>query len=247
MSTQMLDELKNDFYTLWSQYLLSGEKSAVVYDIAKLAELGQIDAQAKWYLIAGNRINDEINRQTKFLLDNNDYRQIMVGANKCYSTEKFVLKGLLNKLKTDDTRDGLNIARCDIADLGYYQNLMKATKILNEMMMSGKASLIDNEMYLEILNQNPLCKPEDLKDYRKVRSALAVQHIKDKSNPEYAFALAMNYRTFGVNPKNIKKSNVLLQRLAHRKLSHTFLNFRGPNVRINYDQNVNTKKPYIAY
>ena len=247
MLTKDFNELDNDYITLWSQYLLSREKQAITYDLAKLAELGQINAQAKWYLIAGNRINDEINRQTKNMLSTTDYHQLMVNANKCYNSERFALKTLVEKLKTEDTRDAINIARCDISDLGYYQNIIKAIKTLNEMMMSGKASLLDNENYLEILNQNPLCKPEDVKDYRKVRSALAVQHIKDKSNPVYAFALALNYRTFGVNPKNMKKSNTLLQRLATRKLSKTFLEYRGPNVRVDYSVAPEKFSPVLSF
>ena len=213
--------------------------------------VGRGEVGAKKTAMLFNQLNPKIIESSMLTIYKTSelYQEIQKGNWKEESEiEKLIeLKTLVEKLKTEDTRDAINIAKCDITDLGYYQNIMKAIKTLNEMMMSGKASLIDNEMYLEILNQNPLCKPEDVKDYRKVRSALAVQHVKDKSNPVYAFALALNYRTFGVNPKNMKKSNILLQRLSTRKLSKTFLEYRGPNVREDYSISHEKFSPILSY
>ena len=46
------NELDNDFVTLWSKKIVSGEDTLIFKDLTKLAELGQINAVQSWYLIA---------------------------------------------------------------------------------------------------------------------------------------------------------------------------------------------------
>jgi len=232
-------ELDNDFITIWSHYILSQSKSAAFYEVAKLAELGQLDAQQKWFLISGNLQCDAVNRQVKEYKTDN-YMQCLVLANKYYNAEKDLLKLLLTDMKNQDTKAGFQSYRFDITQLNYYRYLSRAISLCDEKIKSGNGTLIDQEMYLEMVLQNPLHEEEDLKNYRKVRSALACEYYKDNSNSEVAFALAMNYRNFGKKKLNLHKSNLILQRLSQRKLSRTYENHRGPHVRVSEDKNVAT-------
>ena len=57
------NELDNDFVTIWSKFLLTEDKAAIVNEIEALAELGQINAVQSWYLVRQgrpNKIIDEI-------------------------------------------------------------------------------------------------------------------------------------------------------------------------------------------
>ncbi len=230
-------ELDNDFITIWSHYILSQSKSAAFYEVAKLAELGQLDAQQKWFLISGNLQCDAVNRQVKEY-KTDDYMQCLVLANKYYNAEKDVLKMLIKDMKSQDTKAGYQSYRFDITQLNYYRYLSQAISLCDEKIKSGNGTLFDQEMYLEMMLQNPLHTDEDLKNYRKVRSALACEYCKDKSDPKIAFALSMNYRNFGRKKINTYKSNLILQRLSQRKLSKTYENHRGPSVRVNEDKNI---------
>lgn len=57
------NELDNDFVTIWSKFLLTEDKAAIVNEIEALAELGQINAVQSWFLVRQgrpNKIIDEI-------------------------------------------------------------------------------------------------------------------------------------------------------------------------------------------
>lgn len=129
--------------------------------------------------------------------------------------------------KSDSECDALKF---NIIDLPFYTHLTNAINLCEEKLKSGRGDLLDRERLLEMYTFNPLHTQEDVKDYRRVRSALAIEHWKDKSNPAYAFALAQNYRLFNPNEKNNKKSKDLFDRLTHLKPSKSFMGFRGPNI-----------------
>ena len=56
------NELDNDFITLWSKFLLTNDKKAIIDGIEALAELGQINAVQSWYLINQGKQNKNIDK-----------------------------------------------------------------------------------------------------------------------------------------------------------------------------------------
>ena len=69
------NELDNDFVTLWSKKIVSGEDTLIFKDLTKLAELGQINAIQSWYLLAKD--NDD-----NAVIDNNVENLGNGGANE---------------------------------------------------------------------------------------------------------------------------------------------------------------------
>ena len=56
------NELDNDFITLWSKFLLTNDKKAIIDGIEALAEMGQINAVQSWYLINQGTQNKNIDK-----------------------------------------------------------------------------------------------------------------------------------------------------------------------------------------
>lgn len=229
MDAKNLTELDIDFIYLCAVYETSRSKSAPYYDMAKLAEMGSVYAQQKWFEIS--KPNDTLvlleKQIGKYNLD--EYETQFLLALRNYRKEKHIVESTLKKMKKAKTEGEYASLKFDITELSFYGHLTKAITLCEEKIKSGKGDLLDREQHLEMCMFNPLHSDEDIQGYRKVRSALAIEHFKDKNNPAYSLALAKNFRLFNPNMKNIKKSKLLLEKLTHIKPSKTFMRFRGPN------------------
>ncbi len=202
-------------------------KTAVVKDIEKLAEMGHLDAQALWYKVCDKQRNIRIDAIVDGY-DEDDYRKIYAKACKAYYTEEKMQHIVLKtKLNGEDNVDRRTVINSEIMDLKSRDYLIKAINKCREKIESGKATLLDKERRFEMIRKSPFEIAEDVEKY-SLGSKPFVLYNENKSDPIAAHIFASNYTTKNPNHKN-EIVNSIFSRLAGCKLAKDFLEYRGPN------------------
>lgn len=224
------DEMDLDYIALYSVYQTNSSKnknkSAIVKDVEKLAEMGNPEAQALWYKICGKQENYKIDKMVESY-DNSDYRKLYAKACKAYHEEKIQHIILKTKLESEDNIGHRTVLTSEIMDLKSHNYLVMAINKCREKIEMGKASLLDKERRFEMIRKSPFQMGDDVKAYN-LGSKPYCLYKDNKSDPMCAFIFASNYATSRPNNKN-QIINGIFKRLAGHKLSKNFNEYRGPN------------------
>lgn len=224
------DEMDLDYIALYSVYHTNSSKnknkSAIVKDVEKLAEMGNPEAQALWYKICEKQTNRKIDGMVDSY-DESDYRKIYAKACKAYHEEKIKHAILKTKLESEDNVGRRAMLDGEIMDLKSHGYLVMAINKCREMIETGKASLLDKERRFEMIRKSPFPINDDIKTY-SLGSKPYTLYKDNKSDPMCAFIFASNYATSRPNHKN-QTINGIFKRLAGHKLSKGFTEYRGPN------------------
>ena len=241
------NELDNDFVTLWSKKIVSGEDTLIFRDLTKLAELGQINAMQSWYLLAKKDDDNAI-------IDNNVSNLGNGGANELLAIahEDFFKNDRLAQMCAWD----------EMASWGYFINRTeRQEQEFDDLKYEIKSSTYGNyyvtaiEMYYDNYEKthNPLSLERfyemmagrtdmhkklfsidarrSIIEFRKLRKTLLEMYQQDKNNVAVAFALGKNLTLFKANDKLKALGNQILTELSKRELSKTLQDYevKGTN------------------
>lgn len=223
--------LDNDFITLWSREIVSGETSVIFEDLTKLAELGQINAIQSWYLFAEKKDDNAV-------IDNNVKNLGRCGANELlakanydfYKNDRWrQLCQWYKRRKQSMSRqvEDYEVCGCDYIRKGKsateaYYNQYKQTNSMLMLerfyeMMNGR-SVIHKAIY--DIYQSP-----SKIEFNKLRKALLMQYEKNPNNVAVAFALGKNLTLFKANDKLKELGIEILTKLGNRELSPILRNY----------------------
>ena len=229
------NELDNDFITLWSKFLLTNDKKAVVDGIEALAELGQINAVQSWYLVKQNQGNRNIDNIVRSYNGSN-FNEFWAMANAInpQTTAKeidelwdWVKKYCEEYLVSEEYVFNNNLtSNCD-----YFRYLSTAINLASNI----KNNLYVDERVAEMLvsYHHVLPIPPD-KRYIKLAKRVARDALKQmeyilnkqenvyeflKNTPQLAFAVAKNHLFFSKKEKEIQFATDVLTDLSNRELS----------------------------
>lgn len=240
------NELDNDFVTLWSKKLVSGEDSLIFEDLTKLAELGQINAIQSWYLLAKDNDDNAVVDNIVSNLGNCGANEMLAIAHK-----NFFKGDILSKInewnylydmgymgRSDEQDDKLVYCARGIknslygnyfklATEAYYHNY---TSTLNPLML---------ERFYEMMQGRSLFHKQWIKidcvasgrTFRKLRKTLLERYEQDKNNVAVAYALGKNLTLFKSRVFQKAMGSQILTELSNRELSKTLQNYQVKGTR----------------
>lgn len=233
------NELDNDFVTLWSKKIVSGEDTLIFRDLTKLAELGQINAIQSWYLLAKDNDDNSVIDNLVSNLGNGGANEQLAIAHKDYfkndRLSQMCAWGKLNSLGLDRTvtQDneyiGLRYKILGSAYGNYYKLAIEMyysnyETTLNPLalerfyeMMGGRTKLHKKLISVDVRASS--------KEFRKLRKTLLEMYEQDKNNVAVAFALGKNLTLFKANNKLKTLGNQILTDLSKRELSKTLQDY----------------------
>ena len=92
------NELDQDFITCYSRYILAADERAIINDLEKLAEQGQINAIQTWYSLKKVGDNPKIDKLAESLsLSSHNERYVKMKMNRISESEKEYLRELTIK------------------------------------------------------------------------------------------------------------------------------------------------------
>ncbi|MBQ8522295.1 MAG: hypothetical protein IJ458_01365 [Clostridia bacterium] len=234
------NELDNDFVTLWSKKIVSGEDTLIFKDLTKLAELGQINAIQSWYLLAKDNDDNAVIDNNVENLGNGGANEMLAIAHKdffkndrliqmnewaelhnlgyivrdSYEEEGFLTLGSVIKNSVYGSYSKLSIEM-------YYNNYEKTHNPLSlerfYEMMGGRTAvdkaLIDIDQSTSSI------------EFKQLRKTLLEMYEQDKNNVAVAFALGKNLTLFKANSKLKVLGNQILTELSKRELSKTLQDY----------------------
>ena len=234
------NELDNDFVTLWSKKIVSGEDTLIFKDLTKLAELGQINAIQSWYLLAKDNDDNAVIDNNVENLGNGGANEMLAIAHKdffkndrliqmnewaelhnlgyivrdSYEEEGFLTLGSVIKNSVYGSYSKLSIEM-------YYNNYEKTHNPLSlerfYEMMGGRTAvdkaLIDIDQSTSSI------------EFKQLRKTLLEMYEQDKNNVAVAFALGKNLTLFKANSKLKALGNQILTELSKRELSKTLQDY----------------------
>lgn len=102
------NELDQDFITCYSRYILAADERAIINDLEKLAEQGQINAIQTWYSLKKVGDNPKIDKLAESLsLSSHNERYVKMKMNRISESEKEYLRELTIKA---DEREPILVA-----------------------------------------------------------------------------------------------------------------------------------------
>jgi len=232
--------LDDDFITVWSKYMLTLNEDEMMPAITALAEMGQLNAVAKWYL---HKNPSEHNPKIDLVADRvNGYgiNDTLVLAAREMARNKIKYQGV--KIEIDRYRAIMKGERGTLGFVGpktlkavsqvqallnkleysdYGRHLHYALALVNFAKQADKNNMLLNQKGLEIrLNEPYLFVKPSRKEIRRVRKGLMVEHVKNPGSAKTKYSLACNYL---MNPSSQKQKNTakdMLAELASRPLSN---------------------------
>lgn len=197
-----MNELNNDYITLWSRYFFSDAKAEVLKQLEVMAEMGQINAIQSWYelhyvgentkidaIAETMRAEDDFNHQYAkglYLFKKpevqKEYYDLRRKMGKCmYASNRTKKKGLASLY----TEEAIKLARqvMDLAPVKHYQKAYEMALELGKEYQSGVFFERANEIMATIRNYHPL--PEKQIELNKdiCKSNKEIRRILEK---EYA-------------------------------------------------------------
>lgn len=233
------NELDNDFVTLWSKRIVSGEVSLIFTDLTKLAELGQINAVQSWYLLAKGNDDNAVIDNIVSNLGNGGANELLAIAHKDFfvndrltqmcAWEKSSILGFEGTEEHDEKVLDLKYkiqsseyANCyKLAIEMYYDNYEKTHNPLSlerfYEMMVGRTDLHKKLFVIEARASSI--------EFRKLRKTLLEMYEQDKNNVAVAFALGKTLTLFKSNNSLKALGSQILTDLSKRELSKTLENY----------------------
>ena len=209
MLEKNLNELDNDFITLWSKYLTTGNLN--LDTLTRLAELGQVNAIQEYYLNEEDAMfpNHTIAKNCEKLGNDFNGRYAKACGNYLINTRE----------NPRATRMFLN---------GPMGEMAKAL-VLAKMDYEEKGNELSGETYLEMLYSLSEANLDEnaLRDLSKL--AVEIREKLEKGyerlgEPQYAFAIGKNMFLIGETAEILKGGENLLKELANREYSKKLTN-----------------------
>ena len=234
------NELDNDFVTLWSKKIVSGEDTLIFKDLTKLAELGQINAMQSWYLLAKDNDDNAVIDNNVSNLGNSGANELLAIAHKDYfkndrlsqMCEYDEIHSLGYYIRTDDEDREMNYLKQKIqyspygnysglAIEMYYNNYETTHNPLSlerfYEMMGGRTEL-DKKLF-------PVDARASSREFRKLRKTLLEMYEQDKNNVAVAYALGKNLTLFKSSMLLTAMGSRILTELSKRELSKTLQDY----------------------
>jgi len=234
------NELDNDFVTLWSKKIVSGEDSLIFRDLTKLAELGQINAIQSWYLLAKDNDDNTVIDNLVSNLGNGGANELLATANKdLFNNDRwseidewswlhsFGYMGRDSEeearflILSSSIRDCVFARYSKLAIENYYNNYKNTNNPLElerfYEMMAGRTSVYKKLVYIEAYASG--------REFKKLRKTLIEMYEQDKNNVAVAFALGKNLTLFKANSKLKSLGSQILTDLSKCKLSQTLQDY----------------------
>ena len=204
--------LDNDFVTLWSKYLTTGNLN--LETLAMLAELGQVNAIQAYYLkecdeplFPNYTIGDKCEALPK------DYSGRLAKINMEYGS-RFPARPDANDVFLDK----------------FYGEIVKVLT-LAKIEYEENNNVMAGEDYLEMLYEE-IYNPENADPRRNID--ILAKEVREKlqekyfslAEPQYAFALGKNMMYFAENKDMFKDGIAMLQDLAKRNYSKKFTKYQ---------------------
>ncbi|MBO5910261.1 MAG: hypothetical protein J6Q15_01995, partial [Clostridia bacterium] len=234
------NELDNDFVTLWSKKIVSGEDTLIFKDLTKLAELGQVNAIQSWYLLAKDNDDNHVIDNLVSNLGNGGANELLAIAHKDYfkndrlaqmcAWDEMASWGYFSRTEKED--EDLHNLRYEIqsSEYGncyrlatdmYYHNYKNTHNPLSlERFYEMMAARTDVHKSLLHIDQRASSI-----EFRKLRKTLLEMYEQDKNNVAVAFALGKNLTLFKSNSKLKALGSKILTELSKRELSKTLQDY----------------------
>lgn len=239
------NELDNDFVTLWSKRIVSGEDSLIFEDLTKLAELGQINAIQSWYILAKRGDDNAVIDNLVDNLGSSGANELLAIAHKDFfvndrlaqmcAWDKLRILGFEGTEEHDEkvldlrykirSNEYVNCYRLAIEMYyGNYKNTLNplALERFYEM-MAGRTKLHKKLISVDV-------RPSG-RTFRKLRKALLEMYEQDKSNVAVAYALGKNLALFKSSLFQKAMGSQILTELSNRELSKTLQNYQVKGTR----------------
>ncbi len=232
------NELDNDFVTLWSKKIVSGEDTIIFRDLTKLAELGQINALQSWYLLAKDNDDNAVIDNIVDNLGNSGANELLAIAHKdFFKNDRWKQMCAWGEMPgfwtaTSEEEREADELRCEILSSPYgnysglaiemyYNNYEKTHNplVLERFyeMMGGRTELDKKLISIDVRASSI--------EFRKLRKTLLEMYEQDKNNVAAAFALGKNLTLFKANSKLKALGNQILTELSKRELSKTLQDY----------------------
>ena len=231
------NELDNDFITLWSKFLLTNDKKAIIDGIEALAELGQINAVQSWYLINQGKQNKNIDKILSSYNGSN-FNEFLAMANAIDSKE--INRDINVAIQYADDFCEKYIANRNNVLVGYLNDNSRYYKYLKSSFAVARDvqnNILVEERLAELLYyyaaELPLTDSERRK-YLRPAKKVAKEVLKKmeyilnkeenvyeflKNKPQLAFAVAKNHWFFSKKDKEKVFATDVLTDLSNRELS----------------------------
>ncbi len=228
--------LYDDFVTTWSKYLLTLNDNELMFKMTTLAEMGQVEAIEKWYLlknpnerntkieavadkIIGDKtrrydINVALMRAARELAKNKKMYQSMKDSIKEYmgimKKERSVL-GFIGP-KTLQLVSQIQTLRDKLSDSSYGRQMNYAVALVDYCKHFDNTDVNLDQKRLEIKMRDPyLFGKPTRKEVRKVRKTLTYSRVKNPYDPNIKYSLACNYL---MNPSTLKQKDKAIEMLT---------------------------------
>ena len=232
------NELDNDFVTLWSKKIVSGEDTLIFKDLTKLAELGQINAVQSWYLIAKRTDKNNTIDNLVSNLGNGGANEMLAIAHKdFFKNDRYARMCELYTLgKSWDLTNGEELR------VQYLNSMLNESDYIRYLTLSLEAhyntyTITHNPLILERFYEiaSGLTKAHKYVlrieahvsglEFKKHRKTLLEMYSQDKNNVAVAFALGKNLTLFKANSKLKALGSQILTELSKRELSKTLQDY----------------------
>ena len=232
------NELDNDFVTLWSKKIVSGEDTLIFRDLTKLAELGQINAMQSWYLLAKRGDDNAVIDNNVDNLGNSGANELLAIAHKDFfknnrfaqMCEFYALKKEWDRTEAQDERmrelryilmSSDYVSKLEASTDMYYRNYANT---LNWLMMERYYEMIAGRT--EVLDEvQGFSMKISKRKLKKLRGALLEMYEEDKGNVAIAFALGKNLTLFKSSVLQTAMGSRILTELSNRELSKTLQDY----------------------
>ena len=234
--------LDDDFITLWSQYILYNDTSAIIKPLITLAECGQINAIQCWYLL---KKPEEQNQTIDNLVDSfygDSFNEALAIAHRIYANTKSELKELKEQiaywhnlgkqLYLKEAKKGnlieeqdnihfisMNTAIKQFKETEYAKQLIKAAQLTEDAAENSRSALIWERLF-ELYSGNPLILDNERMGkvhHNHIKKALLQGLTKDPNDAVVKFTLAKNLTFYHKDKKGANGSLMLIE-LAKRPL-----------------------------
>lgn len=247
------NELDNDFVTLWSKKIVSGEDTLIFRDLTKLAELGQINAMQSWYLLAKDNDDNAIIDNNVSNLGNSGANELLAIAHKDFFKngrleqmgEFCALRQIWDRTEAQDEKmrnlkfkliNSDYISKLEAATDMYYHNFENTINIL---MLERYFEMIAarTEMLDEVQGFSMRVSKRRLK---KLRKTLIERYEQDKNNVAVAYALGKNLTLLKSSFIQKAMGSQILTELSNRELSKTLQDYEVKGTKRLIKQQIDT-------
>ena len=231
-----LTKFDDDYITVISDYMLHQDKSRVIDNITKLAELGQFNAIQTYYILDGQKnckIENHIQKiiQTKprnfnecitlaryyAYIDRSEIEEVDILINRYHKFKDDLELG--GSLGICNSIQDLNEIYNEICTYRFISNLLSAIEILHDAPFQNEKEF---ELELELMQESKVHKmlKQNVKrrEFKRARRDLIWEVKYDPNDVASKYYLAKNIARFGGNKKELLLGKKILEELSIRPL-----------------------------